>query len=295
MFMKLFDRLLDYSIIFSFDKSGFKRHLKNCSNLALAVDKSFLVTGGTSGIGRACVEILKDKKAFTHFVGRNKNKAQELIDARTIFHMGDMAKWDDIERIVQELPILDGVVLNAGGMPNSLTLNNHNIELQCASQLIGHFKLLRSLIQHKKLQRGASVVWVSSGGMYLKELDLKNLTLPSNYDKVDVYANVKRAQVTLVEELALIDEFKDYKIVAMHPGWVATAGLREALPKFYNFFKKRLRSGEEGADTIIWSLLNSDKIESGGFYFDRKRVSAYISKKYIPSKKERRELLDICL
>ena len=55
--------------------------------------------------------------------------------------------------------------------------------------------------------------------------------------------------------------------------------------------KNRLRSPEEGADTILWSLLASTPPESGGFYFDRKKVSPYISKQYSPSASQRAELL----
>ena len=77
----------------------------------------------------------------------------------------------------------------------------------------------------------------------------------------------------------------------MHPGWVETAGVIESLPKFYKLMKDKLRVPEEGADTILWLLLTSEPVLSGSFYFDRKIVSAYISKKYNPSEDQRLLLL----
>ncbi len=65
--------------------------------------------------------------------------------------------------------------------------------------------------------------------MYLKKLDLDSLFEKPDYDKMETYANVKRAQVTLVEELSLQEEWKDFQILSMHPGWVRTAGLSGAL------------------------------------------------------------------
>jgi dehydrogenase/reductase SDR family protein 12 len=78
----------------------------------------------------------------------------------------------------------------------------------------------------------------------------------------------------------------------MHPGWVATAGLKNALPGFYNLMKKRLRSTHEGADTILWLLLTNEKLELGGLYFDRKKARTYIFKRNYPNNSKRKLLMD---
>jgi dehydrogenase/reductase SDR family protein 12 len=82
---------------------------------------------------------------------------------------------------------------------------------------------------------------VSSGGMYLKKLDLDSLFNNQKYEKVSTYSNVKRAQVTLVEELSRQERWKNVQVFSMHPGWVGTYGLKEALPKFFSLMKNRLR------------------------------------------------------
>ena len=56
---------------------------------------------------------------------------------------------------------------------------------------------------------------------------------------------------------------------------------------------KWLRELEDGTDTILWLLMTEESLKSGEFYFDRKIVTHYLSKKYNPSKDERTELLKI--
>lgn len=64
----------------------------------------------------------------------------------------------------------------------------------------------------------------------------------------------------------------------MHPGWVDTPALTVAMPDFHKKFKKELRTCEEGSDTILWlQCMPSEKLESGGFYFDRSSVSKHLS------------------
>ena len=79
----------------------------------------------------------------------------------------------------------------------------------------------------------------------------------------------------------------------MHPGWVKTDGLSNSLPGFSKTMGKRLRNLDEGIDTILWLLLTEESLNSGGFYFDRKMVSPYLSKNFNPTREERTELLNM--
>ena len=287
--------ILDRSVYFSFDGSGFVRHAESFEpddNISLE-GKHILVTGGTGGIGLSACEGLNSLGAQVLFTGRNGERGQKYSKDNCVFVKLDMVNWSEIEQFTRTCDSFDGVVLNAGGMPGKVETNEQGVEHQAASQLFGHFFLLKLLLQKKKLNKGCRITWVSSGGMYLKKLDLSNLVLPENYDKVDTYANVKRAQITLVEELAKDKKWKDYIITAMHPGWVATDAVKDAIPSFYNFTKGRLRTPKQGADTIVWLQLSKFQINSGDFYFDRKKVSPYISKNYIPSEDDREKLISL--
>ena len=56
----------------------------------------------------------------------------------------------------------------------------------------------------------------------------------------------------------------------MHPGWVRTGGLDEALPRFARLARPLLRDPQQGADTAVW-LLAAPEAPSGpsGFWHDR--------------------------
>ena len=52
--VKLLDIILDKSVYFSFDKSGFHRHSINFETLDFnTINGEVLITGGTDGIGKA--------------------------------------------------------------------------------------------------------------------------------------------------------------------------------------------------------------------------------------------------
>ena len=259
------DYLLDKSVIFSFDKSGYERHALSYDELA--IDKnlgSVLITGGSSGIGKACADFLLEQNNHCIVTGRDESKFTQ--HERLQSYALDLSDWSAVTAFVDELGNVDHLVLNAGGMPDDYRENDAGCEYQCASQLVGHLLLFRQLHESGKMAAGAKVVFVSSGGMLMKKLDPGSLFQNREYDKVSQYANVKRAQVIMNECYAL--RFPDYYFAAMHPGWVATRALQEALPGFTSWLASRLRNHYQGADTILW-LLYRDSFESGRFWFDR--------------------------
>lgn len=293
---KFWNAILDKSIYYSFDSTGFKRHQKLFKSEAFEEDltgKNILITGGTGGIGLSVCRELSKRGAYVIFTGRSEKRGKEYEGDNCKFLKLDMIDWASFKSVLRDLPRFDHIILNAGGMPKELELNDFSVEHQAASQLFGHFNLLDLLDKHSGLNVECRITWVSSGGMYLKKLDLGNLVRPVKYDKVDVYANVKRAQITLVEEMVKNERWKKYNIFSMHPGWVNTSGIEDALPNFYKFTKNRLRSIEQGADTINWLQFTNENLVSGSFYFDRKSTSAYINKQYRPSKDERLRLMNL--
>lgn len=273
----MLNKILDLSIYYSFDKSGYLRHEKDFDDeYAFEPQSKALITGGTSGIGQAASLELAQNGVHNVITGRNQIKGEKAANEHKNiqFHVLDMQNWDQISTFVNAVFPLDYVVLNAGGMPSDFSQNQYGVESQFASQLFGHFYLLKELQKEKKLKKGTKIVWVTSGGMYLRNLDLPKITeVVSDYDKVATYANVKRAQVTLLPFFK--DEFPDQVVTAMHPGWAETPGVAIAIPKFDKKMEGRLRTPKQGADTILWLLGTKKNIESGGLYFDRKKVKTH--------------------
>ena len=272
----MWNKILDASIFWSFDLSGYLRHEKDFDETYHFPKGSHaLITGGTSGIGLAAtLEMLKQGVHVT-ITGRSAVKGEALLKSHSNlkFKKMDMAHWREIDSFIHELDPLDYLVLNAGGMPDKFKTNDLGVESQFASQLFGHYILAHKLLEARKLKNGARIVWVTSGGMYLKALDVNTIFKNDKYDKVDTYANVKRAQVTMLPFFK--KEFPNQTVTAMHPGWAATPGVDEAIPGFAKTMEGRLRTPLQGADTILWLLSTNKDIESGELYFDRKKVSPH--------------------
>jgi NAD(P)-dependent dehydrogenase (short-subunit alcohol dehydrogenase family) len=267
--MKLWNKLLDKSIFFSFDKSGYERHKSEYFQKLKEKDIGItFITGGTSGIGEAVADLLIPHRVIV--VGRDKNKYKGAQNKSLV--LWDASNWKAIDRFIEDLPKIDNLVLNAGGMPERYIENAQGVEMQCASQLLGHIILLKRLIATDKLNENAKVIITSSGGMLLKKINISNLFSSNEYDKVATYANVKRAQVIMNEVLAI--EYPTLNFACMHPGWVETAAVKEALPVFYKRMGKRLRTPLMGADTINYLIRN--EFESGNFWFDRKMTSSHL-------------------
>ena len=275
MLKKTFGKILDSSIYLSFDQTGFQRHEADFDVFSPVQKegKVAVVTGGSSGIGLNVVDFLSALKIDTYSLSRNGDQVGN--DNHKFFSSLDVSNFVEILNYCEKAPErIDYLVLNAGGMPEKKVLNDFGFESQFASQVIGHYLMMRHLFELGKLHKETKVVWTTSGGMYLCKYDENFATgKMKGYDKVKVYANAKRAQVILLEYLK-----KDFPffIGAMHPGWVDTPGVRSAIPGFYEFTKNRLRNSSEGADTINWLLLNDRNLVSGELWFDRK-----IRKKYL--------------
>jgi len=293
--MSMLDTLKDYSIVYSFDRSGYQRHARQFDPIEdnHLIGKRFLITGGTSGIGAALAQRLAEAGSEVIVTGRSAERFEQsgLDSLGVAFVPLDMADFKSVMQL--NLPPLDGMVCNAGAMPDQLKLVNNEFDLIFASQVIGHYLLMRRCLESGLLATGGSVHLTSSGGMYLKKLNLDDLCWQEKqYDKVQSYANAKRAQVILNEELAR--RYPDFVFSSSHPGWVGTEALREALPGFTKRLSKRLRSDDEGADTIYWCLAEGKQLPSGQFWFDRQSRPVYPLPWTRETQTTRQRLMTLC-
>lgn len=56
----------------------------------------------------------------------------------------------------------------------------------------------------------------------------------------------------------------------MHPGWADTEGVKKSIPGFHKTFENKLRTVQQGMDTVIWlALSDAESLEPGALYLDR--------------------------
>lgn len=261
---------------------------------ALDVDLSgrhYVVTGASSGLGRAAAEALAARGGTVHLVCRGAAKAQSVADGiaakggNAVVHICDLSSLKDVERFAQSWGDnrVDCLVNNAGVLIHERKESADGFEVAFATNTLGTFTLTELLRPALASTPGSRVITVSSAGMLPASLETEDfqgeaLTSGAKIDGSNQYANNKRQQVALTEHWSRKYAKQGIFWAAMHPGWAKTPGVEKSIPGFYNLMKNQMRSSEEGADTIVW-LAAADEArehESGKFFFDRETVPTHM-------------------
>lgn len=242
-----------------------------------------LVTGATTGIGRATALEMAHLGAEVTIVGRDAERTRQAAADITaeagaeipVKAVGaDLSLLGDARRLVDEFRSahdrLDILVHNAGALSATYTGTVDGFEATYASQVLSPHIITTGLFDLLEASAAPRIITVSSGGMYAERLDLARVQMTADdYDGVRAYAKAKRAQVTLTQEWARRFPGR-IAFHSMHPGWADTAGVQTALPRFRAITRPILRTPGEGADTIVW-LAGVEPIPapSGSFWLDR--------------------------
>ena len=297
--------LVDPTIVASFDRTGFRIHALTFEPADLDVElggRRCVVTGANSGLGFETSLALADLGARVVMVCRSQGRGEEARD-RIVQQTGNRAveleilDVSDLTAIRERAPILaqrgvDVLVHNAGALAARRERTAEGLERTLATHVVGPHLLTRLLRPTLEASDDARVVWVSSGGMYTRRVQLEDpLWTRRDFDGVTAYAEAKRAQVILSELWAEALRGTSVRVNAMHPGWADTPGVRDALPGFHRLTRAILRTPAEGADTIVWLAASSAAADhTGRFFLDRSPRSSH----YLPftreSDEERREL-----
>ena len=284
MMRPLLDAALDRSIVFSFDRGGFERHSRAFRVADLDVDcrgRVCLVTGANSGIGFAAAEGLARRGATVWMLCRDANRGRRALrELQRRVRGADLhlARLDvsDLGAVrafaARSAPrAIDVLVHNAGVLPDQRAVTADGIETTLATNVVGPFLLTQLLWPRLAAARDARVVWVSSGGMYGSRLSLVDADWTARpFDGVAAYAQTKRMQVVLAEMLAARGARDGVGVHSMHPGWADTPAVRSSLPRFHAWMQGRLRTPEQGADTVLWlSVRPGRELPAGRFWLDR--------------------------
>ncbi|XP_013385879.1 dehydrogenase/reductase SDR family member 12 [Lingula anatina] len=293
-----------------FTKQGYEAAAKSFSPSDLDVDvtgQSFMITGANSGLGKCAALDIAKRGGTVHMVCRNEERAeqakQEIIAAsgnqNVHVHILDMSQPRKVFAFAKEFQAsgqqLNVLVNNAGCMIHERTLDADGLESNFATNTLGTHILTVGLIPLLSRQTGEKprVITVSSGGMYVQKLDPKDLSFEHMrpFDGTMAYAQNKRQQVIMTEEYAKI--YPNIQFSSMHPGWADTPAVQSAMPEFRAKMEGKLRTVEEGADTITWLAISKAALQqtSGAFFQDRKAVNTHLPLAWSKSSKEDRALL----
>jgi retinol dehydrogenase 12 len=244
--------------------------------------RTFLVTGGNTGIGLAAARDFAARGARVHLACRSKDKGEAAVaritadtgnDAVAFLHL-DLADLASVRRCAEEFLALGQplhVLLNNAGVAGQRGLTRDGFELAFGVNHLGHFVLTTALLDCLAASAPARVVTVSSDSHYQATgIDFDALRRPTrSFIGMREYAVSKLCNVLFAQELARRAAGRDITSYALHPGVVASDIWRRVPWPVRPLIKMRMISAEDGARTSVYCA-TSPKVASasGRFYSD---------------------------
>lgn len=245
------------------------------------MQKNILLTGATSGIGKAAAKKLLKEGHFLILTYRQEEKADKLRQEleplaaeRFDLQYCDLASFESIhafaDYVCQNYKRLDVLINNAGVLNQRFRESKDGIELTFAVNHLAPFLLTNRLLGLLKKSAPARIVNVSSdlhqGTIHFGDVEMRN-----NYNGVAAYRQSKLANILFTKELARRLLPTEVTANAMMPGFIATA-LFEDL----NIFMRMLiplfaKSPDKGAETLVYLALSDEVAGISGKYFKEKK------------------------
>lgn len=184
--------------------------------------KTILVTGASSGIGRGIALQCAGMGGQMILTGRDENRLAAvkagIQDGKAVSIIADQSKDEDLLALSEALPVLDGIVLNAGLLKTTPVgfIKRENFEELFNTNLFGPALLVKHLLKQRKIRKGGSVCFISSiAAQYVH---------PGNA----VYGATKGAVNSFTRSLALELAPKGIRVNAILPGMIETSLMDES-------------------------------------------------------------------
>lgn len=251
-----------------------------------------LVTGASSGIGRATALALAREGATVIGVGRDPGRCGRA-QARIVRESGnrqvelwraDLSSQEGIRdlcrRFHERYPRLDLLVNNAGGRFARRLTSDDGLEMTFALNHLGYVLTTLLLLERLRAARGARVVNVASAAHRgCPGIDFEDLNGERDYDGRKAYAQSKLANLLFSYELARRLRGTGVTVNAAAPGNVLTRFcLNNGWRSWLSHLAGSLKSGSlvgaaRGAATVI-HLARAAELEgkSGGYYADQREL-----------------------
>lgn len=227
--------------------------------------KTIIVSGATSGIGRATAITCAGLGAKVVAVGRNQERLDSLmLELEGDGHLAinaDLTDEAQVQALLESVPAVDGVACCAGvaEMKPFAFVTEEDVERVFKVNCFAPVMLVNKLLKAKKLNKGGSVVFVSS-------VDGPKIVHAGN----SVYSGSKSALVGLARNMAIDLASKKIRVNCVLPGTTDTPMIRtenvteEMLAETAKAFPlKRFAQPEEIANAIIFLLSDGASFTTG--------------------------------
>ena len=248
--------------------------------------KTILITGATSGIGRAAAEALHAQGHCLLLVGRNPERTQAFAD--TLSSRGatahpliaDLSVQAEIRRlaetVLEDFNALDVLINNAGAVFQTRDVTVDDYERTWALNHLAYFLLTHLLLDRLKEGAPARVINVASDAHLGGSIHWDDLQLEEEWGWMgwSAYSQSKLANILFTDELARQLEGTGVTANSLHPGFVASRFARNNgrfASALMTLTRPIQRSIHRGAETVIW-LASAREAEgiTGEYFHDKK-------------------------
>lgn len=246
--------------------------------------KTALVTGGTSGIGRAISLELAARGFLVVLLARSPERSKATADearrrtpsAQVDWIETDLSSQKSIRSasaaFLEKYPRLDVLVGAAGVFNKSRKVTVDGIEDTLAVNYLSHYMLANLL--EPALQRAAPsrVVLIASryGGAHIDFDDL--MVERRKFTVMNSVPATKLAEVLLAQELGRRWATAGVRVNAVHPGLVAHTHLLDEVGGMWRWMTNTFGgTPEKGADTAIWLATAPEAADLTGKMFAKRR------------------------
>lgn len=255
-----------------------------------AENYTIVITGATSGIGKALVFQLAKQNCRIVLLGRNKDKLKNTIrEVQSEFpHSGlyqfhlDLASQKSIRTtsvaIREQFPLINCLVNNAGVWTTDLERSKEGIEMQFAVNHIGHFLLTHKLLPSLQNAKQAKLITVSSESHQYGKIHFDDVNLEANYHGLKAYGQSKLANLLFMNEFERRKPNNSISTFSVSPGLVKTdIGVKHT--SFIHSLAWKIRrlggkSPAKAAEYIADYIFKDNHHLSGNYWQNGKQISA---------------------
>ena len=226
-----------------------------------------MVTGATSGMGKATATALAQMGATVILVARNQSKGEQVRDEIRMLSgntnvevmLADLSSQQSIRKLAatfrQNYQQLHVLVNNAGGIYFQRETTVDGLEMTFATNHLAYFLLTNLLLDVLQASAPARIINVSSNVERIGNINFDDLQHEKRYISIVAYAQAKLATMHFTYELARRLEGTGVTVNAITPGPVATnfgKNGNRLINTVFPFFFRFARSAEEGAQTAVY-------------------------------------------
>lgn len=255
---------------------------------ASAAGRTFLVTGGNTGIGLATAAALARDGGRVYIACRTAAASQAAAEriksasgsAEVRVLALDLASLPSVRACAASFLALDEplhVLVNNAGVGGQRGLTADGFELHFGVNHLGHFALTQLLLDRVTASGpGARIVNVSSEAHYqARGIDFAAVRRPTaTFTGMREYSVSKLCNVLFTQELARRLAGTGVTSYALHPGVVASDIWRRVPRLARPFITRRMLTTEEGALTSVYCATSPEVAADSGLFYDKCAVRA---------------------